>query len=89
MNWQDLSKETRGIMKELGSYTLESGGVCIRGYIGKNQRGERYLDATDLRNMAKAFMEVAYLLEVEVEKSEMLIREVEVLLVEALNEERV
>jgi hypothetical protein len=67
MNWQDLSKETRDIMEELGNYTPTSAGDMIKGYIGEDQEGQSYLDSKDLRDMAKAFMEVAYLLENEEE----------------------
>jgi hypothetical protein len=66
MKWGNLSHKTKEIMLELGNYTPTSGGDMIKGYIGENQEGQSYLDAEDLRDMAKAFIEVAVFLEDEV-----------------------
>ena len=66
MKWGNLSEKTRVIMSDLGNYTPTSNGDMVKGYIGEDQEGQSYLDAGELRDMAKAFIEVAVFLEEKV-----------------------
>ncbi len=62
--WNTLSEETKQAMKELGDFGITYGGDTIKGYgtFGDDEPGKSYWNASDLRKMAKAMLEVADIL---------------------------
>lgn len=69
MEWNQLSASALSTMKELGEFgpTLNVSSREIKGY---PQEGKTYFDATDLRRMAKDFIEVANWLDARAEIGE-------------------
>lgn len=63
MNWEDVSKEARETMTELGGFspTCHSKNKEVKGYMvdRDGEGGKAYWDSGDLRTMAKHFVEVA------------------------------
>ncbi len=63
--WLELSQLTRDVMKEMGGFgpTVRASAKMIKGYIGEDQEGQCYMGPEELRDRAKAMIEVAGWLE--------------------------
>jgi len=63
MNWEDVSKEARETMTDIGEFspTCHAQNKEVKGYmLGRDgEGGKAYWDSSYLRTMAKHFVEVA------------------------------
>ena len=63
MNWQDVSVESRNILKELGNFspTVNAAHRDLKGYTldADGEPGKCYYSSDDLREIAKACIEAA------------------------------
>lgn len=63
--WENVSAASREIMREMGNFGPVTTGDMVKGYgeWGDEEMGKVYLDASDLRAVANACLEVAAWLE--------------------------